>query len=171
MRCNTKQANMKNKKQGFGETKRSSIVEKFHNKFTNFLNDGGGILFFSIASIGLGIIPIGHYIIGGFNWIWFLVFELPLYLFWAYAVYIEIHEYRKDFVDNKNYDDDYVLYECPKRNVQGNNGECSCSEKNDGEDCGHDASDTARRRITIQPVTKNRMKTDKLKREHSTWSC
>ena len=42
---------------------------------------------FLIAILGIVMAIVGHYGTVGFNWKWFLFFELPLYLFCIWALY------------------------------------------------------------------------------------
>lgn len=57
------------------------ISDKIYKFVGNHLN-----LVFGLASAGIVFALIGHYGTCGFNWKWFLFFELPLYLFCAWAL-------------------------------------------------------------------------------------
>ncbi len=52
--------------------------------------------------IGISCAIIGHYGTMGFNWKWFIFFELPLYLFCGWALYktYKLHK----LIKNNNYD-------------------------------------------------------------------
>lgn len=58
------------------------IGEKVYNFVNNNL-----VLIFILAGIGIIFAIIGHYGTMGFNWKWFLFFELPIYLFCGWAIY------------------------------------------------------------------------------------
>lgn len=53
------------------------------------------ILIFLIAFIGIAMAIVGHYGTVGFDWWWFLFFDLPLYLFCGWAIYKAIKLYIK----------------------------------------------------------------------------
>jgi len=48
---------------------------------------------FALAALAIIFAVIGHYGTCGFNWKWFLFFELPLYLFLAWAIYASCQLY------------------------------------------------------------------------------
>lgn len=82
-------------KNGFGK-----FGEKFYNKFTNFLTDGGGYALFIIALLGIAMAIISHYYLLGFNLMWFLFFELPLYIFCGWAMWKAYLMYKIMLDDN-----------------------------------------------------------------------
>lgn len=86
-------------KNGFGK-----FGEKFYNKFTDFLTNGGGYALFIIALFGIALAVISHYYLLGFNLMWFLFFELPLYIFCGWALWKAYLMYKRtlDDIDNKN---------------------------------------------------------------------
>lgn len=49
----------------------------------------------AVAILGIVMAVVGHYGKMGFDWRWFLFFELPLYLFLGWAVWKTIGIYRK----------------------------------------------------------------------------
>lgn len=70
------------------------IGEKVYNFVNNNL-----VLIFVLAGIGIAFAIIGHYGTMGFNWKWFLFFELPIYLFCGWAIYKTIRLFKK--IDRK----------------------------------------------------------------------
>ena len=67
-----------------------------HNNFEDFTKP----VVLSLGFFGILFAIIGHYGTIGFNLKWFLFFELPLYLFCAWALYSGYKLYNK--VRNKN---------------------------------------------------------------------
>ena len=53
------------------------------------------LLIFLIAIFGIVMAIIGHYGTVGFDWKWFLFFDLPLYLFCIWALYNAYKLYKK----------------------------------------------------------------------------
>ena len=70
------------------------LGEKFYVKFTDFLNNGGGYMLFAVALTGIAMAIIGHYGLVGFSLSWFLFFELPLYIFCAWALWQAFKMYK-----------------------------------------------------------------------------
>ena len=70
------------------------IGEKVYNFVNNNL-----VLVFVLAGIGIVFAVIGHYGTMGFNWKWFLFFELPIYLFCGWAIYKTVRLFKK--IDRK----------------------------------------------------------------------
>lgn len=81
-------------KNGFGK-----FGEKFYNKFTDFLTNGGGYALFIIALFGIALAVISHYYLLGFNLMWFLFFELPLYIFCGWALWKALRIYNQTLAD------------------------------------------------------------------------
>jgi len=61
------------------------IAEKVYNFVNNNLN-----LVFAFAIVGIIFAIVGHYGSCGFHLGWFLFFELPLYIFCGWAIYVII---------------------------------------------------------------------------------
>ena len=61
--------------------------EKTYKKMTAFLENGGIGLIFAMAVVGILLAVVGHYGTVGFNWGWFVFFELPLYAFCVWALW------------------------------------------------------------------------------------
>ena len=59
-----------------------------------------------IALIGIVFAIIGHYGTMGFNWKWFVFFELPLYLFCGWALYATYKLYKRS-KDISNYNKEH----------------------------------------------------------------
>ena len=55
-------------------------------KVYNFVNNNLGFVF-ALAIVGIILAVVGHYGTCGFNIWWFLLFELPLYIFCGWAIY------------------------------------------------------------------------------------
>lgn len=66
------------------------IGEKVYNFVNNNL-----VLIFVLAGIGIVFAIIGHYGTMGFNWKWFLFFELPIYMFCGWAIYKTVRLFKK----------------------------------------------------------------------------
>lgn len=75
------------------------FCEKVEPKITNFLNNGGMKIVFILAGFGIITAVLGHYMKVGFNWKWFIFFELPLYIFLSWALF-KVSKVWKDI--NKN---------------------------------------------------------------------
>jgi len=56
----------------------------------SFINNGGWLTVLVLGFIGLVCAIVGHYGTVGFNWKWFLFFELPLYVFCGWAIWVGI---------------------------------------------------------------------------------
>lgn len=63
------------------------IMQKIHKKTTEFIGNGGWLTILVFGGLGLIFAIVGHYGTMGFNWKWFLFFELPLYCFMGWAIY------------------------------------------------------------------------------------
>ena len=72
-----------------------NLIMKFgeflHKHFEDFTKPFVLILVF----FGIAFAIIGHYGTMGFNWKWFVFFELPLYLFCGWALYAAYKLYKK----------------------------------------------------------------------------
>ena len=66
---------------------------KFSRKFCDFVN-GNVKLFVIIGIIAIVFTIIGHYEQMGFNWKWFIFFELPLYIFCGWALHAAYKLYK-----------------------------------------------------------------------------
>ena len=66
--------------------KMRNILLKCGKKIHNFLSKGGWITVLVVAFLGIFLAIVGHYGTMGFNWKWFVFFELPLYVFCAWAL-------------------------------------------------------------------------------------
>lgn len=64
-----------------------TFCEKVWRKMKDFFENGGIGIVFAFAAFGIAMAVIGHYGKMGFNWKWFLFFELPLYIFLGWAIY------------------------------------------------------------------------------------
>ena len=75
-----------------------NIIGRFlHKHFEDFTKP----LVITLAIVGITGAIIGHYGTIGFDWKWFLFFELPLYLFCAWALYSAYKLYKKTRTINK----------------------------------------------------------------------
>ena len=77
-------------------------MEKIGNLLNKFIRDGGWITLLVIAAIGILAAIVSHYYLMGFNWKWFVFFEMPLYGFcgWAfYNVFKTIKKYQNNEQD------------------------------------------------------------------------
>lgn len=70
------------------------MFKKIGEKVYNFVNEHLEWVF-ALAGIGIACALIGHYETMGFNWKWFLFFELPIYLFCAWAIYKTVKIFKK----------------------------------------------------------------------------
>ena len=59
------------------------------------LCEGYTLSIFLISILGIVMAIVGHYGTVGFNWKWFLFFDLPLYLFCIWALYNAYKLYKK----------------------------------------------------------------------------
>ena len=72
------------------------------NLLNKFIRSGGRITILVIAIIGILAAIVSHYSLMGFNWKWFVFFEMPLYGFccWAfYNVFKTIKKYQNNEQD------------------------------------------------------------------------
>lgn len=81
-----------------------NIGDKFYLKFTDFLNTGGGYVLFVIALVAIAMAVVSHYYLLGFNLMWFLFFELPLYIFCGWALWKALKIYNQTLKDHENYE-------------------------------------------------------------------
>ena len=65
---------------------------------------------FLIAIFGIVMAIIGHYGTVGFNWKWFLFFDIPLYLFCIWALYRAYKLYKITKTQMKKYGKDLHNY-------------------------------------------------------------
>ena len=63
------------------------MKEAIWRKLHNFIKNGGWITIALIAFFGILSAVISHYSILGFNWKWFVFFEMPLYIFCGWVMY------------------------------------------------------------------------------------
>lgn len=70
------------------------MFKKIGEKVYNFVNKHLECVFI-LAGLGIVCAIVGHYGTIGFNWKWFLSFELPIYLFCAWAIYKTIKMFKK----------------------------------------------------------------------------
>lgn len=73
--------------------------DKFYLKFTDFLESGGGYTLFVIALVAIAMAVVSHYFLLGFNLMWFLFFELPLYIFCGWALWKALKTYNETLAD------------------------------------------------------------------------
>lgn len=62
-------------------------MEKIGKILHKFIRSGGWITILVIAIIGILAAIVSHYSLMGFNWKWFVFFEMPLYGFCGWAFY------------------------------------------------------------------------------------
>lgn len=75
-------------------------IIKFCRKLHKFITDGGWITILMIAFFGIASAIVSHYAIMGFNWKWFVFFEMPLYVFCGWAFY-NVFKTIKQFQNNE----------------------------------------------------------------------
>lgn len=63
------------------------MKEAIWRKLHNFIKNGGWITIVVIAFFGITSAIVSHYSILGFNWKWFIFFEMPLYIFCGWVTY------------------------------------------------------------------------------------
>ena len=63
------------------------LLSKAGEQLHKFISNGGWISILVFAFFGILFAVVGHYGTMGFNWKWFLFFELPLYAFCGWALY------------------------------------------------------------------------------------
>ena len=64
-----------------------TLLRKAGEQLHKFISNGGWISILVFAFFGILFAVVGHYGTMGFNWKWFLFFELPLYAFCGWALY------------------------------------------------------------------------------------
>ena len=64
-----------------------TLLNKAGEQLHKFISNGGWITILVFAFFGILFAVVGHYGTMGFNWKWFLFFELPLYAFCGWALY------------------------------------------------------------------------------------
>jgi amino acid permease len=67
------------------------IGEFLHKNFENFTK----LFVLTLGFFGILFAIVGHYGTVGFNWKWFFFFELPLYVFCIWALYVAYKLYKK----------------------------------------------------------------------------
>ena len=78
-----------------------NLIMKFgeflHKNFEEFTKP----FVLTLAFFGILFAIVGHYGTMGFNWKWFVFFELPLYLFCGWALYkaYKLYKRSKDFIN------------------------------------------------------------------------
>jgi hypothetical protein len=77
-------------------------IKKFGRKLHKFITEGGWITILMLAFFGIASAIVSHYAIMGFNWKWFVFFEMPLYVFCGWAFY-NVFKTIKQF---RNYEQD-----------------------------------------------------------------
>ena len=74
------------------------IGDFLHKHFEDFTKP----LVIMLAIFGIGCAVVGHYGTMGFSWKWFLFFELPLYVFYIWALSAAYKIYKRAKELNKN---------------------------------------------------------------------
>lgn len=64
------------------------MKEAIWRKLHNFIKNGGWITIMMIAFFGITSAVASHYAIMGFDLKWFIFFEMPLYIFCGWVMYI-----------------------------------------------------------------------------------
>lgn len=64
-----------------------NFCNNINQSLHKFISNGGWITMLIIAFFGILFAVVGHYGTMGFNWKWFIFFELPLYIFLGWAIY------------------------------------------------------------------------------------
>lgn len=75
-------------------------IKKFSRKLHKFITEGGWITILMFAFFGIASAIVSHYAIMGFNWKWFVFFEIPLYVFCGWAFY-NVFKTIKQFKNNE----------------------------------------------------------------------
>ena len=65
----------------------SKLISKAGEQLHKFISNGGWLSILVFAFFGILFAVVGYYGTMGFNWKWFLFFELPLYAFCGWALY------------------------------------------------------------------------------------
>ena len=65
----------------------SNLLNRTGQQLHKFISNGGWLSILVFAFFGILFAVVGHYGTMGFNWKWFLFFELPLYAFCGWALY------------------------------------------------------------------------------------
>jgi hypothetical protein len=63
------------------------MKEAIWRKLHNFIKNGAWITILMIAFLGILSAVISYYSILGFDWKWFIFFEMPLYVFCGWVFY------------------------------------------------------------------------------------
>lgn len=75
------------------------LGDKFYFNFNDFLKTGGGYTLFVIALVAIAMAVVSHYYLLGFNLVWFLCLELPLYIFCGWALWKALKMYNQTLAD------------------------------------------------------------------------
>lgn len=75
-------------------------LKKLNKTIHNFIKNGGWITVLMIAFFGILSAVVSHYSLMGFNWKWFVFFEMPLYGFCGWAFY-NVFKTIKKFQNNE----------------------------------------------------------------------
>jgi hypothetical protein len=75
-------------------------MEKIGKLLHKFIRNGGWVTILVIAIIGILAAIVSHYSLMGFNWKWFVFFEMPLYGFCGWAFY-NVFKTIKKFQNNE----------------------------------------------------------------------
>ena len=75
-------------------------MEKIGKLLHKFIHNGGWVTILVIAIIGILAAIVSHYSLMGFNWKWFVFFEMPLYGFCGWAFY-NVFKTIKKFQNNE----------------------------------------------------------------------
>lgn len=75
-------------------------MEKIGNLLHKFIRSGGWVTILVIAIIGILAAIVSHYSLMGFNWKWFVFFEMSLYGFCGWAFY-NVFKTIKKFQNNE----------------------------------------------------------------------
>lgn len=62
-------------------------MKKIGQLIHKFIQSGGWVTILGIAFFGILAAIVSHYSLMGFNWKWFVFFEMPLYGFCGWAFY------------------------------------------------------------------------------------
>lgn len=62
-------------------------MKKIGQLIHKFIHSGGWVTILGIAFFGILAAIVSHYSLMGFNWKWFVFFEMPLYGFCGWAFY------------------------------------------------------------------------------------
>ena len=78
-----------------------NIIMKFGEFLHKHFEDFTKPFVLTLGFFGILFAIVGHYGQMGFNWKWFVFFELPLYLFCGWALYkaYKLYKRSKDFIN------------------------------------------------------------------------